>query len=278
MKLIPEQIEFYNKNGYLVIENFLSTREVDLLNAELPKTIENDSPRVILEKSGHVRSVFAPHFSNKIYNKLGRLKGFIDIAEQLLSNKVYIHQYKINCKKGLQSEWWEWHQDFPYWHLDDGIEHPDLLNIMIYMQDTDSLNGALLLIPASHNDGIAKFADKDTVSLLKSLDESDRNKDKNHLSSLNSNIKFTVDHELLRTLAFSNSIITASGKKGTILMFHPNIFHASNNNMTPFDRNMVLITYNSINNFPRINADARPDFLAGRDREPIENTVSSLFD
>ena len=278
MKLSPEQIAFYNEKGYLKLENYLNPEEIDLLNSELPNTIEKGSPRVILEKSGNVRSVFAPHFTNEIYRRLGKLDKFVRTAELLIGNQVYIHQYKINCKKGLQSEWWEWHQDFPYWHIDDGIEEPDLLNVMIYLQDTDSLNGALLLIPTSHNNGIAKFAEKDNESVAKSVNEiAPANKYQDNLSSLNSNIKFTVDHGVIRELATSNAIVTADGKKGTVLFFHPNIFHASNNNMSPFDRNMILITYNSINNPPRNVVNARPDFLSGTDQEPIVNTADSLF-
>ncbi len=278
MKLSSEQIDFYRVNGYLKIEHCLSEQEIDLLNAELPNTIEKDSPRVILERSGHVRSVFAPHFTNPVYQRLGRLDKFVNLAEQLIGDQVYIHQYKINCKKGLQSEWWEWHQDFPYWHIDDGIEQPQLLNVMIYLQDTDALNGALLLIPSSHSNGIARFAEKDTAQVERSAGEiAGANKYQDNLSSLNSNIKFTVDHELIRELAVTHPIVTAEGKKGTVLCFHPNIFHASNNNMSPFDRNMVLITYNSAANTPKKVENVRPDFLSGTDHMPITEKEYSLL-
>lgn len=269
MKLTTEQIAFYNDNGYLKIEGCLSPQEIDTLYSELPNTIEKNSPRIILEDNGSVRSVFAPHFVNDIYSRLSKLERFVVPAEQLVGSKVYVHQYKINTKKGLKGDWWEWHQDFPYWHLDDGIQRPEMISIMLYLQDTDASNGALLLIPKSHKVGIARFAEKDPGQMAEKHKFNEHHETKEYLSSLNSNIKFTVDHDLIKKMSVENGIVTADGKKGTVLFFHGNVFHASNINLTPFDRDAVIITYNSVNNLPEGKKSPRPDFLAGKNYEPI---------
>lgn len=276
MELTIDQIDFYNENGYLKMDNCLSDKEVDLLIAELPNTIEKNSPRIIFENTGEVRSVFAPHFVNKIYERLSRLDRFVIPAEQILGHKVYLHQYKVNTKKGLKGDWWEWHQDFPYWHIDDGIEQPDLISVMIYLQDTDSSNGALMLIPKSHNLGIVKFAYKEIDSTAIKVKYNDHHKTADYLSSLNSNIKFTVDHELLKEKSSDNGIVTISGKKGTALFFHGNIFHASNINLTPFDRDAVILTYNSVFNIPKNVSNPRPEFLAGRHYDPIKDLETMI--
>lgn len=276
MKLSAEQIAFYNENGYLLIENFFSTEEVAKLYAELPNTIEENSPRVVLEETGAIRSVFAPHFVNNTYERLGRLERLIVPAEQLIGSKIYLHQYKINTKKALKGDWWEWHQDFPYWHIDDAIMEPNLVSVMLYLQDTDALNGALLVIPGSHKLGIVKFAEKNLGEISKKIEHNDFYKHKEYLSSLGADLKFTIDHSLLKEQAAKNGIVAASGKKGAVLFFHGNIFHASNNNLTPFDRDAVLITYNSINNIPGQVQNPRPGFLAGKDYDPIEK-VEKIF-
>jgi ectoine hydroxylase len=276
MKLTKEQITFYNENGYLKLENYLTADEVETLYSEFPKTIEKSSPRIILEDNGSVRSVFAPHFVNQTYSRLSRLDRFIVPAEQLIGNKVYLHQYKINTKKGLQGDWWEWHQDFPYWYFDDGIKNPELVSIMLYLQDTNASNGALLLIPKSHRSGIAKFENKDPHALKEKIKYNDHHKNKDYLSSLNSNIKFTVDHELVKRLASTHGIVEGCGKKGTVLFFHGNIFHASNTNLTPFDRDAIIITYNSVDNLPSNTQNPRPDFLVGTDYLPIEKLEKSI--
>ena len=269
MKLTPEQVVFYNENGYLKIEKYFSDEEIEKLYSEFPNTIEKNSDRIILEDNGSIRSVFAPHFVSEVYNKLSRLERLVIPSEQLIESKVYLHQYKINTKKGFKGDWWEWHQDFPYWHIDDGISKPELVTIMLYLQDTDASNGALLLVPKSHKEGIAKFGKKDVLD-EENKDKNEKTETKNYLSSLNSNIKFTVDQECVRDLATKNGIVTASGKKGTVLFFHSNIFHASNINLTPFDRDAILITYNSIHNIPGNTENPRPNFLVGRNYDPIE--------
>ena len=277
MTLNPEQVSFYNENGYLKLDNYLRETEIEKLCAELPKTIEKDSPRIILEDNGSVRSIFAPHFVNETYQKLSRLERFVTPSKQLIGRDVYVHQYKVNTKKGLKGDWWEWHQDFPYWHIDDGIKKPDLVSVLIYLQDTDSSNGALLLVPKSHKLGIVKFADKGNLPNDAALKYSDHQKTtNNYSSSLNANIKFTIDPGLLMELAKKNSIVTASGKKGTVLFFHSNLFHASNINLTPFDRDAIIITYNSINNLPTNFQNPRPNFLVGKDYNSIENLEFSI--
>lgn len=269
MELTEEQIAFYKEYGYLKIENYLSEEEIKLLTLELPNTVEQDSPRIIREDNGSIRSIFAPHFVNSTYDRLSKLRRFVSPAQQLIGTDVYIHQYKINTKKGLKGDWWEWHQDFPYWHIDDGIKAPELVSVMIYLQDTDACNGALLIVPKSHHLGIVKFANKQLAIPEGKARYNNHHQTRDHLSSLNANIKFTIDHSLLKEMAEQNDIVTLSGKKGTVLFFHANIFHASNINLTPFDRDAILITYNSIHNLPGNKETLRPDFLSGRDYIPI---------
>ena len=270
MKLSASELSFYEENGYLLLPNCLSSEEVDYLIQEYPNTIEEGSPRVIREDNGSIRSVFAPHFTTDSYDRLSKLERLVQPSEQLIGNKVYVHQYKINTKKGLEGDWWEWHQDFPYWHIEDGVKQPDLLSVMVFLTDTNATNGALLLIPKSHKIGIAKFADKESSLSVESMNN---NNDAiaEYLSSLNSSIKYTVDKDLIKGMVRENGIVTAEGKRGTVLFFHGNIMHASNVNLSPFDRNVAIITYNSVDNLPNTEGDLRPEFLAARAHQPIEN-------
>jgi len=276
MELQSRQIDFYQEAGYLLIEDYFSVEELATLSAALPETVDRVSPRIVFESNGSIRSIFAPHFVNATYERLGRLEKIVTPSKQLIGSSIYLHQYKINTKEALKGEWWEWHQDFPYWNIDDGIEQPDMLTVMIYLQDTNCLNGALLLIPGSHKMGIVKFADKPALELAGNGKEGHDPDVHEHLSSLNANLKFTVDHEILENMYLENGIVTASGKKGTVLFFHGNLFHASNANLTPFDRDSILLTYNSVNNAPRYVGNPRPEFLASRSYAPIEAIEKEL--
>ena len=92
------------------------------------------------------------------------------------------------------------------------------------------------------------------------------------MDALNSDLKYTIDKDLVKKEALKNDIISLSGKKGTTFFFHPNIFHASNSNVSPFNRSTAIITYNSILNVPEsANTSIRPDYICSRDFQAIKS-------
>ena len=91
-----EQIEKDKADLVLQIPDYFTETEVDVLYAELPKTVERDSPRIIFEDNGSIRSIFAPHFVNETYERLSRHKKLVIPSEQLIGDKIYLHQYKVH--------------------------------------------------------------------------------------------------------------------------------------------------------------------------------------
>ena len=51
----------------------------------------------------------------------------------------------------------------------------------------------------------------------------------------------------------------------SVLFFHPNLVHGSSNNISPFDRVITMITFNSMENSPGGSGNPRPEFLVSRD-------------
>jgi ectoine hydroxylase len=64
-------------------------------------------------------------------------------------------------------------------------------------------------------------------------------------------------------------IVAPKGPAGSVLLFHPNLVHGSVPNLSPFDRRLVLVTYNSVNNQQTVKENPRPDFLVCRSRGPL---------
>lgn len=58
------------------------------------------------------------------------------------------------------------------------------------------------------------------------------------------------------------------GKAGSVLMFHGNLVHASPGNLSPFDRTIVYVSLNRVDN--AIRRFKRPEWIAHRDFRPIE--------
>ncbi|NEQ83150.1 MAG: hypothetical protein F6K26_23930 [Moorea sp. SIO2I5] len=50
---------------------------------------------------------------------------------------------------------------------------------------------------------------------------------------------------------------------------HVNLLHASSNNITPWDRKMLRITYNSVNNLPLHPEKLRPEPIVWHDFTPL---------
>jgi len=56
-------------------------------------------------------------------------------------------------------------------------------------------------------------------------------------------------------------VVSCKGRSGSVLFFHPNVVHGSGNNMSPFNRTLILVTYNSTTNVPHFPEKRRPEFL-----------------
>ncbi|REG96181.1 phytanoyl-CoA dioxygenase family protein [Flavobacterium aquicola] len=250
------QIESYNRNGYIVIEDMFTLEEVNVYKNEVSYfESKKKLPNVICEDN-KIRSVFAPHMHSQIYANLYKDFRLLNIVQNLVKENLYLYQYKLNLKEPFLGKWWEWHQDYPYWHFDDGVSTPDMISAMIYLDDAKSYQGPLMVIPGSQKEGIAKFKDKGN------LDKNDI------LNSLSSNLKFTVDDTIVKTYADQNGIQVLELRAGSVVFFHPNLFHASTGNLSPYERDTVIITYNSINNLP-VSENSRPDYICSKDNSVL---------
>jgi ectoine hydroxylase len=270
MKLSAEQINSYHENGFLILEDVFSAQEVACLLLEMWKVIAEDCPRRILEKSGAVRSFFAPELGSSLFKEMIRSKKILEPAVQLIGSNVYVHQTKLNTKQALVGDWWEWHQDFTFWHRDDGMPEPDVLTVMIFLNDANEFNGPMLLIPGSHRQGMMATAARgeerqNENSWFKKYQQSAF-----YMTALTADLKYTLQKESIRQWAEDRGIVAAKGRAGTVLFFHGNVFHASSNNLSPWDRHAFLITYNSINNILHDVPNPRPPFIANRDFRPVE--------
>ncbi|MDW3192236.1 MAG: phytanoyl-CoA dioxygenase family protein [Cytophagales bacterium] len=269
-RLTDEQTAFYAENGYLLLEELFRSEEVDELKAAIAEFRDHtNSPNIIRESNGDVRSVFAPHYSNKLFEELYKDPRLVIPGEQLIGDDVYLYQYKINIKEAFDGDVWEWHQDFPYWHLDDQVSDPAMVSVMILLQDTRSYQGSLMIIPASHKEGLADFEPKNELESM--------TMDKDFRHSLSNNLKYTVARQLVRDMADEHGIKHIEGPAGTVLFFHPNIFHASPSNVSPYERDTAIITYNGVNNSAKPMGSQRPDYLCARDTAKIEAYLTQRY-
>jgi ectoine hydroxylase len=264
MTLTQNQIHFYHENGYLEIPNLFSKEEIEELHQEALKFEKmKDLDNVILEDNGDLRSVFSPNKLNEKFNDLYKYERLVNPVKQLLESDLYLFQYKLNNKKSFVGAWWEWHQDFPFWNREDGIPKPNLVSAMILMQDTGPLQGPLVFIPKSHKDGLVAFEPKPHHSIEPEGGD-------NLSSTLSADIKYTVNRKVIKENIEKHGFVQGTGKVGTCFLFHPYVFHGSNSNISPYERNTTIITYNDITNLPIEQEKKRPEYVSSRNFEKIE--------
>src|SRR5699024_10795706 len=95
--LSDKQINNYEDNGFLVLEDVFDQTEVNKLQAEVERLstdpeIAKLKEAVIEPDSNAVRSVFRVHELSGVMDKLSRDPRLLHVARQILGSEVYIHQ------------------------------------------------------------------------------------------------------------------------------------------------------------------------------------------
>jgi ectoine hydroxylase len=78
-------------------------------------------------------------------------------------------------------------------------------------------------------------------------------------------MKYVLQAPLVQQLISDRGVTALTGKAGTVVYFHCNLFHSSSANTSPWDRRVILVTYNALKNRIPAQPFSRPEFLAGRD-------------
>ena len=84
MKLTPQQIESFHREGWLFLPELFSEEEVAVLRHEAVSIYDSKRPEVWCETSGAPRTAFAAHTYNEAFRLLGAHPRLIEPVEQLL--------------------------------------------------------------------------------------------------------------------------------------------------------------------------------------------------
>jgi ectoine hydroxylase len=262
--LSREDIEFFNRNGYLWLPGFVGEQEVTGLKTELDRLWsahgEDDSDEVVREPdSDEIRSIFRVHETSALFRKLLAEERFSGRARQILGSRVYVHQSRINYKPGFKGKEFYWHSDFETWHVEDGVPRMRMLSCAIALTENNIYNGSLMVVPGSHH------------TYIQCVGETP---DDHYKESLRVQQFGTPDADSLNRLVETNGIDMPTGPAGSVLFFDCNLVHGSNGNISPFPRSNLFFVYNSVENTPTQAfgpRQLRPHFLGSRDFTPTED-------
>ena len=253
MNLTIEQRNRFNEDGYLFFPSLFSPEEIQNLLAVVPELYQRREEYNVREKgSDAVRTNFAAHLYSKPFAKLARHPRMIKPVEDLLGEHLYMHQFKINGKMAFEGDVWQWHQDYGTWVNDDLMPAERAMNIAIFLDEVTEFNGPLLLIPGSHKKGVIKAKHDLTTTSYP-------------LWTLNNNL---ISQLVNRAGGKNGGIVSPKGSVGSMILFHSCLVHASNSNLSPFNRVSVYLSLCAVSN--HIRRFKRKEYIAHRDFTPIK--------
>jgi len=261
--LTKDQLEAFERDGFLAIDRFFDEEEVHKLQAELRRLWRDNrdsrAPEIVREPDGEdIRSIFAVHRDNAAIREALHAPKLVRAVQQLLGKGLYIHQSRINYKPGFRGKEFYWHSDFETWHIEDGMPRMHALSVSIALTRNTPNNGPLMLIPGSH---------KYYVSCIGETPE------RHYEKSLRKQEYGVPDDDTLAWLAEERGIVAPTGEPGSIVIFDCNTMHGSNSNITPEPRSNVFAVYNSVSNKlvePFSGQPPRPWYIGERDPERID--------
>ena len=253
MKLTAEQKAQFERDGYLFFPGLFTPDETRTLTDAVPELYARQEEYNVREKGTQsVRTNFAAHMYSAPFARLGRHPRMIEPVEDLLGEKLYMHQFKINGKMAFEGDVWQWHQDYGTWKNDDLMPTERAMNIAIFLDEVNEFNGPLMFIPGSHKKGVI---------------------DAKHDLTTTSYPLWTVDNKLITQLVnraggSKGGIVSPKGPAGSMILFHSCLVHASTSNLSPFNRVAVYLSLCAVSN--HIRRHKRPEYIAHRDFTPIE--------
>lgn len=255
--LSKEDLSHYEDNGFVVVEDWLSQDTTAELRAETLR-LRSDSASVdieerVTERSGEsIRTVYGIHKNSALFARAFSNARFVELSSHILNSDTYIHQSRINYKDGFSGREFFWHSDFETWHVEDGMPEMRCVSILIALDNNSLVNGPILVIPRSQRQFYPCVGTTP--------------KDHFKTSLMGSRLGSPSEDQIAK-VAQTYGIVPVVCRKGSIVVFDCNVLHASNNNISPFDRTNVFVVYNSVENrlqAPYCGRSQRPEYLASR--------------
>ena len=155
-----------------------------------------------------------------------------------------MHQFKINGKMAFDGDVWQWHQDYGTWKNDDLMPEARAMNVAIFLDEVNEFNGPLMFIPGSHKLGVLDAA---------------------HDVTTTSYPLWTIDHDNhpQARRARGGPRRPPKGPRGSMILFHSCLVHASTSNLSPWNRVSVYLSLCAVSN--HIRRFKRPEYIAHRD-------------
>ena len=236
MALSKDEINFYNDQGYLLVEDVISENQHKEMLAlvdgffEKSKMIKENDNIFDLE-DGHssdnprLKRIKQPHQHSQFFWDIIKKSKIEEILRDLLGDNVSLKTSKLNTKAPGGGAAVEWHQDWAFYpHTNDNV-----LALGLMLNDVDLDNGPLMVIPESHKGPVLSHFNNGVFCGAIDPDDSDFDMSK---------------------------AVTLTGKARSMTIHHARTLHGSSPNNSNRDRLVLFYECNSADAWPLVGAGA----------------------
>jgi len=222
MALMQQQKEFWDENGYLVVESVLSQAELEPLRQGLERltaqaqglTESTDRFKLKAFESGGgnlVQQIAEPHELGAEWMALARDPRHLDVVEGLIGPNLMLYYSMLMMKPAREGFQAPWHQDFAFFVHD----RANMLACQFYIDDSTQENGCIRVVPGSHKLGLINHFKGDQFTGIVQGDTSE----------------------------FDKKAIAAPVPAGGMLFWHSMTLHSSQPNRSERPRRAIVFEY-----------------------------------
>ncbi|MEE2769187.1 MAG: phytanoyl-CoA dioxygenase family protein [Actinomycetota bacterium] len=232
-----EQVEQFERDGYLFLEAALPTDVLDVLNNEFQAWLEESRnhggpygvtidgrPRFDLEP-GHcaerpaLRRIASPTELSDAYLDVMRSGIAVDVTAQLIGPNIEFNHSKVNSKQPGTATEVRFHQDI----LFEAHTNDDMLAVLYFLDDVTLQNGAPKLVSGSHHGPLYEHWQRGAFT-------------------------GTVAPEVAKRA--ETEAVPCTGPAGSALLMHGRLLHGSAPNLSDRPRTLFISAYRSEDSYP----------------------------
>jgi ectoine hydroxylase-related dioxygenase (phytanoyl-CoA dioxygenase family) len=224
--LTRDQISSYHRDGYIILKSFFSKAEIDKLYGT---ALDDDAMRKnaldLNDQTGKKTRLslwFTP--GNDVFGYMTRSRRVINAIQPLLDSDAPVCHFhsKLMQKEPRVGGAWEWHQDYGYWYKNQFMFPDQLISVMVALTEANPNNGCLQVIKGSHKLGRVNhgFAGEQVGADMVMVDNA------------------------LKTM----ELVYCTLEPGDALIFHSNLLHRSEANLSDRPRWSIISCYCSQSN------------------------------
>ena len=235
--LTSSQIEAFNKDGFLFLDNAIPTEQLQKLQNEFEKWKEqsrghtepygktfDDRPRFDLEP-GHcadrpaLRRIASPVEISDSYLAVMRNNHALDALVDLLGPNIKFENAKINSKQPGAATEVKFHQDF----LFEAHTNDDMITVLFFIDDVTEENGPLEVVPGTHKGPLYEHWHDGVFT-------------------------GTVSDEVTQTM--KPNLVPCYGPAGSACLMHTRLLHGSAPNLSDNPRTLYICEYTAEDCYP----------------------------